>query len=109
MPMKPDMRVLLQEAQRPQQKFVPARAGWNGPEEKSDTATPNPTYDAMRAERTPTELQQQFLAAAIPDWRVLMAICGLIAMMRVAKSNKPRALAPVIPFPVASRALEEAA
>jgi hypothetical protein len=109
LPMKPDIQVLLKEAQRPQEHFVPARAGWNGPEEKSAGAVPNLTYDALRAEPTPAEMQQRFFALALPDWRILTVICGLIFAMRMLKTSQRRPLAPVISFPAAAPALEEAA
>jgi hypothetical protein len=109
LPMKPDIRVLLQEAHKPQQRFVPARAGWNGPEERSSVTEPNLTYETLRAERTPAEMRRQFFATALPDWRILAAICGLIAAMRMLKPNKRHSLAPVLSFPSAAPALEEAA
>jgi hypothetical protein len=109
LPMKPDIEKLLKEAQRPQERFVPARAGWNGPEEKSSAAEPNLTYEALRAERTPAEMRQQFFAVAMPDWRILVAICGLIIALRMFKPSKRRTLAPVLSFPATTPALEEAA
>jgi hypothetical protein len=108
--MKPDIKVLLKEAQRPHERFVPARAGWNGPEEKSASVTPNLTYEAMLAEPTPAEMRQQFFALALPDWRVLAGIVILIATMRVSKQTKQRRpMAPVIAFPKPAAALEDAA
>ena len=84
--MKPDIKALLDQAKQPRPHYVPARAGWNGPEEKAADAVPNPTYDQMRREATPAELKQQLIAAAVPDWRVVLAlmvmILGLRAFMR---------------------------
>jgi hypothetical protein len=102
-PMKPDIKLLLDQAKQPRQHYVPARAGWNGPEEKASDAAPNATYDQLRREATPAELKQQLIAAAIPDWRIVLAlmvmILGLRTMMRPRGEKRP--LLNVIGFPVA--------
>jgi hypothetical protein len=105
--MKPDIKVLLKEAQRPAPHFVPARAGWNGPEEKSAVITPNPTYEALRKERSPAELREQFLSLAVPDWRILLGIATLITMMRMMADgrHRRRPLADVLSFPSARPAV----
>jgi hypothetical protein len=103
-PMKPDIKLLLKQAQRPRTQYVPARAGWNGPEDKSALASPNPTYEELRREPTPAEMRAELLAAAIPDWRILLAIAGLILVLRVSvRSTGKTRLAPVFAFPPAAR------
>src|SRR3954469_4414 len=97
LPMKPDMKVLLDEAKRPPRRYIPARAGWNGPEEKSGAVVPNPVYDELRREPSPAEIRQQMLAVAVPDWRVLLVLGVLISFSRLAlRSKRQRSLAPVV-------------
>src|SRR5438309_11802832 len=96
-PMKPDVKLLLEQAQRPRPHYVPARAGWNGPEEKSAASTPNPIYEELRREPTPAEMRQELLASAIPDWRVLLAILSCIVVMRLTlRERKPSTAVPVL-------------
>ena len=98
--MKPDIKLMLEQAQRPHARFVPARAGWNGPEEKP-AAVPNPTYDELRHEPSPVELRQQLMTAAVPDWRAVLAIVALIAAWRTSlRGMRPKRLVPVIAFRV---------
>jgi len=99
--MKPDIKALLNEAKRPHQKFIPARAGWDGPEEKSAVATVNPTYEQLRHEPSPAELREILLSAATPDWRICLMIGAIIATSRAMRQKEPpRSRAPeVIIFP----------
>lgn len=99
LPMKPNIKSLLQQAQRPKTRFVPARAGWNGPEEKSAITEPNPAYDELRREPSATELRAQLFATAVPDWRILLAIAGFILAMRAVRKSEKSRLAPVYAFP----------
>lgn len=87
-PMKPDIKLLLQEAKQPRTNFVPARAGWNGPEESSASPAVNPTYEELRREPSVAQKRAQLASAAMPDWRLCLAIFSLIMMMRAAKGRK---------------------
>ena len=99
-PMKPDIKLMLEQAQRPRPHYVPARAGWNGPEEKP-AAAPNQTYDELRREPSPAELRQQLLTAAVPDWRAALAIVVLISVWRTSlRGARPKRLVPVLGFRV---------
>jgi hypothetical protein len=101
-PMKPDIKLLLQEAKQPRPKFVPARAGWNGPEEGSAPAAVNATYEEMLRQPSAAQKRAQLEAAALPDWRVLAGIGLLIAMLRAAKGwakSPRRRQATVFAFP----------
>jgi hypothetical protein len=99
-PMKPDVKALIQEAKQPQQHFVPARAGWNGPEEASQAAL-NPTLEDLRREPTPAQRRARLIAAATPDWRVLAAIALCIGFIRVSRKPSTRSSRPatILPFP----------
>ena len=103
-PMKPDVKALIQEAKRPPLHFVPARAGWNGPEENSGAPAVNATYEDLRREPTPAQRRAELIAAAIPDWRICAAILLLIAVMRALKYKTVNARMPrpatVLDFPL---------
>src|SRR5258708_26249005 len=64
LPIKPKIEDVIKEAKKPPEKFVPARAGWNGPEEKSAVAAPNATYDRLRKSMSPEAARLQLLQAA---------------------------------------------
>ena len=101
--MKPDIKVLLDQAKQPPPHYVPARAGWDGPEEKATDAVPNPTYDQLRREATPAELKQQLMAAAIPDWRIVLALIVMILGLRtVISPRRKKRPFNVIGFPAVS-------
>ena len=73
-PMRPDIKKLLQDASQPPVHYPAARAGWNGPEEKTAANSPNAFYDQMRKQTTSAERAQQLMQAATPDWRFLLAL-----------------------------------
>jgi hypothetical protein len=82
LPIKPKIEDVIKEAKKPPERFIPARAGWNGPEEKSAIAAPNATYDRLRKSMSPEAARLQLLQAAKPDWRLLLCISGVILFWR---------------------------
>jgi hypothetical protein len=82
LPIKPKIEDVIKEAKKPPEKFVPARAGWNGPEEKSAISAPNATYDGLRKSMSPEAARSQLLQAAKPDWRLMLAVVGVIFFWR---------------------------
>jgi hypothetical protein len=110
LPIKPRIEDVIREAKKPPEKFVPARAGWNGPEEKSAVAAPNATYERLRQSMSPEAARMQLLQAAKPDWRLLLAVAGVIFFWRYKRTNE-HPLAPrgqgsrpeVVPIAIASR------
>jgi hypothetical protein len=98
LPIKPDIKVLLEEAKRPPVRFVPARAGWNGPEAKP-AKTLNATYEQLRREASPGEVRKQFLAIAVPDWRLLLCLAFLILFLRWLRPSRLHARDNVLVFP----------
>jgi hypothetical protein len=98
-PMQPNIKVLLDKAKQPRPHYVPARAGWNGPEEKSADAIPNPTYDELRREPSAAEIRQQLLATAVPDWRVCLAILTMIVTLRMTKRIRLVRAGSILVFP----------
>lgn len=102
-PMKPDVKALIREAKQPQQHFVPARAGWNGPEESAAASTLNPTYEDLRREPTAAQRRAELVAAAMPDWRALAAILFCIVTIRSLRFRQVKACnarsTTLVPFP----------
>jgi hypothetical protein len=81
-PIKPELKELLREAQRPQFQYMPARAGWNGPEVKPRSATLNPTYEKLKYAQSPEAVRKQVLSVILPDARALSALLFLIFTLR---------------------------
>ena len=82
LPIKPKLSDIIKEAQKPQVHYPPARAGWNGPEEKPAALQPNAAYDQLRYAMSAEAARSQFMQAATPDWRALMALATIIFAWR---------------------------
>lgn len=77
-PIRPDVQRLLAEPQTPSQ-FVPARAGWYGPETPPPPrAAPGPRDGAARARA----IRASLVAAATPDPWAVLAIAAAILLLR---------------------------
>lgn len=91
-PIRPTVRQILKDAERPPTPFIPARAGWNGSETQS--ATVNPMLDRFRPQAQREASREALVALAIPDLRVwgmlAMIILGLRMLLRD-KGKKPPA------------------
>jgi hypothetical protein len=81
-PIHPDLKELLREAQRPRFQYMPARAGWNGPEAKTRAAALNPTYEKLRYADSKQAIRQQLRSLVLPDGRALAALFFLILALR---------------------------
>lgn len=84
MPIKPDVRKVLEQEQpnaAPTQ-FAPARAGWDGPETARSTQGFNSTYNQLGPAGTARAVRNSLLAAALPDYRALAAIALIILLLR---------------------------
>jgi hypothetical protein len=93
-PIRPDLQRLLAEPQMPSQ-FVPARAGWQGPETPPPPQTPPGPIDSATRSRA---VRASIVAAAIPDPWALLAIAAAILFlrwMRLSRSHQP--LRPELP------------
>jgi hypothetical protein len=106
LPKKPDLKKILQEADKPESPYIPARAGWNGPEQpKAVQAAYNPVYERLRAPLTSTGYRAELLNLLEPDWTVLVSffvvILGarLLRNMRERKTANPAAPGKVVEFP----------
>jgi len=107
LPVKPDAKRLLQDKEEQPIQYPPARAGWNGPEDRRTIAF-NPTYEQMRFRYTPAGRRAQFIQAITPDWRLWSMFGFLIFTLRYYRWRKPRAEkrgpAQVIAFPQVRKA-----
>jgi disulfide bond formation protein DsbB len=110
-PIRPDIRKLVAEPTHDTIQFAPARAGWNGPEGSTSNAQfTNPAVERLTPAAAARETRAAMLALAIPDWRVIIAIAGLIVLLRVASRRKKATEQPVFaPDTVAPEDLRPAA
>jgi hypothetical protein len=84
-PIRPDVQRLLSQPQAPAQ-FVPARAGWQGPE------TPPVPREAvaLRPSTAAKAMRASLLAAAIPDPWAVLAIAAAILFLRWMRLSRGR-------------------
>ena len=83
-PIQPDIQKLLSAPQAGQERFAPARAGWDGPEADSRmrSETTNLTLARFGPEATQREVRESFIAAALPDPRIWGFLVLLILLLR---------------------------
>ena len=102
LPVKPDLKRMIEEQDKPKVQYPVARAGWDGPEDRGSIAF-NPTYEQMRYRYTAAGRRAQLVAAITPDWRVWGMFGFLVLALRYYHRHKPHAAAPrpagVIAFP----------
>ena len=88
-PIHPDIRKLLKEHQDPTPEFAPARAGWHGPESaKTGDESPSPAMEKFSPASAARANRESLIAAAVPDWRVLLVILALIVVLRKLRTNE---------------------
>lgn len=86
-PLGLDLEKIANQAQKPVQRFAPARAGWDGPmmtttpAQKQDAATTSFSQILDEAALT-RSMRAQIEAIAIPDPRVLIGLAALILLLR---------------------------
>jgi hypothetical protein len=87
-PIKPDIKKLAEEAQRPRPMFIPSRVGWNGPEIQTGRgvtgfeASMAPVLKAERERRWRNTLRE----LVIPEPRALLGVTGIIFLLRKLRS-----------------------
>ena len=90
-PIKPDIRQLLQQPQTRSGDYAPARAGWDGPESARPLA---PSAQAVKAtiESEAVGLRRTASRVLVPDPRLLGIILVAILALRLREEKKrPRA------------------
>jgi hypothetical protein len=92
-PIRPDIRKLLDQPQDPGPPFIPARAGWHGPESaKTGEESPNPVMEKYSPAGSARAVRTALIGAAVPDWRVVGVILALIiALRKMRRKTKPAA------------------
>jgi hypothetical protein len=120
-PIRPNIKKVLSQPSAPMPQYVPARAGWNGPEISTARTAPNPTYESLSPARAARELRSSLLATMMPDMRILALIALVILLLRrirnyqqahatagvsaqnsVASTPSRAASLPALPVPVAA-------
>jgi hypothetical protein len=81
-PIRPTAKQILQDAKEPAADFIPARAGWNGPETQSASMV-NPVLERFRPEAQREATRQALLAMAMPDWRIWTLLALIIIGLRL--------------------------
>lgn len=99
-PLPPDVRRMAALAAQPQPHFVPARAGWDGPEQPRKTAPGAKPYAVAATQRA---AQASLLAAAIPDWRATSVLATAILLLRWFRHSRSRTAQPALAVVAAVR------
>jgi hypothetical protein len=84
-PKRLDLKKLLAQPQPKRQEFLPARAGWDGPEQ---VVKPNAYMQHMEA-ATPN-IAAEWEAVLVPDWRILLLLTAAILGLRQLRKTTPR-------------------
>ena len=92
-PVQFKMDEMLKKAEQQRHpQYIPARAGWNGPEEPQTTAGANPAYQKLLDESSPATIRTQLRRAAWPHWSVGIVIAMLIFTLRMVRWSPELAL-----------------
>jgi hypothetical protein len=81
-PIRPDVRKLLSQPPIQMPQYVPARAGWNGPEISTARTAPNPTLESLSPAATQREVRSTLMAMMMPDLRILALLALVILLLR---------------------------
>lgn len=79
-PLKLDLKKLLAQPQPKKMDYMPARAGWDGPEQRSPDL--NVYLQKYAPAASAHAMRTTILAAAMPDWRAVLALILLIFVLR---------------------------
>ena len=88
-PIKPTPKQILKDVQRPETRFIPARAGWNGPENQSATSI-NPLMQRFSPEAQRAANRAALIAMATPDLRIWALLAMIIFALRLLHRNSTR-------------------
>jgi hypothetical protein len=90
-PIQPNLEKLLSKPHSEQERFEPARAGWDGPEtEAASPARSSFALEEFGPAETARITRASFLAAAVPDPRIWACLCALILLLRRRKRATPK-------------------
>ncbi len=88
-PIRPDLQKILAQQQEAAMQFVPARAGWQGPEMTTPTPETNPGIAVLQESSAAKAARASLIAAAIPDPRVVALIGLTILLLRRLRKKQP--------------------
>lgn len=78
-PKRPDLRKLLAQPQTKPEPYIPARAGWDGPEQNPKATL---YFQELAALNSPQANRATLLNVLIPDWRVIVVLLAIIFVLR---------------------------
>jgi len=86
-PIKPNLKKLLAQPAPKKPAYIPARAGWDGPEQRAPE--PNLYTQRYAPQASARAARASLLAAAIPDWRAVLAVILVIFLLRRLRRASP--------------------
>jgi hypothetical protein len=87
-PKRPDLKKLLDQPQVKPEPYIPARAGWGGPEQNPKTVA---YFQQLTAIDSSQANRATLLNILIPDWRVILSLLLTIFVLRHLKKTTPEA------------------
>ena len=102
-PIRPDIRKIVYEPQQDStSQWVPARAGWDGPEmARSQTPALSASFAAMSGREQERARLAELISVATPDPRAVLGIAALIFLLRLLrKQDEKRAGATAFSSPL---------
>ncbi len=91
-PIRPDIRKIVNEPQDDEQKTIPARAGWEGPEMAATQPSPLFAPAVLSGARLAHARRAELMAAATPDARAILGIVGVIFLLRLLRQQEEQRL-----------------
>ena len=83
-PKRLDLKKLLAQPQQKRQEFMPARAGWDGPEQ---VVRPNSYVQHMEANTR--DMGAEWMSLLVPDWRIALLLGAAIIGIRQFRRTTP--------------------
>lgn len=95
-PIRPDLKKLLSQPIEQMPQYVPARAGWNGPEISTARLAPNPTFESLSPAASARELRATLFATMMPDLRILALLALVILLLRRIRKHERKPIASAV-------------
>jgi hypothetical protein len=88
-PIRPTAKQILRDARPAGQNFIPARAGWNGPESQTAKSV-NPLMQRFQPGAQADANRESLLALVLPDPRLWSMLLGVIVALRLLHQRAER-------------------
>lgn len=85
-PKRPDLKKLLAHPQTKPEPYIPARAGWDGPEQNPKSIA---YFHELAGANSAEANRSALVNLLIPDWRVLISLLATIFVLRYLKRTTP--------------------